>query len=174
MLRQSLLLVVLGSVAVACGGSVVFEEPADGGGGGSATGTTGTKSTSSTNSVSASTASATTTNDVATVGTSTVSTSSGPGQCQLPNTNPPQNCQQACSDVYDCGLLFCGGEPQQLCPGFFDDPMSKQQFMNFCIDVCQQQMALVSIVNPGNCQETVDTLNAVSFEFSAACGGFDG
>lgn len=160
-------------LAAACGGSVVFEEDGgDGGSGGSgANGSTGTSaSKGTTTGVGQATTSVGSTN--ATVGTTDVGTSSVSvgtstgGGCSI-GEPPPNNCQQACSDIFDCGTLFCDG--QQLCPGFF--PGSKMQFMMGCIPTCQDNMALVTLIDPSSCDVTIQTLVTLNQQFAQTCSG---
>jgi hypothetical protein len=87
--------------------------------------------------------------------------------CELPDTTAPSNCAEACSDVYDCGALTCDG--MNVCPGFDGSAMQKAQFEQFCLMACAQQMALISIIDPADCDGTVATISAVSAEFDDAC-----
>ena len=153
-------------LAAACGGSVVFEEDGgDGGNGGAgANGSTGTNATSvGQTTTSVGTSSVGTTD----VGTSSVSVGTTTGGCAIPEP-PPQSCQQACSDVFDCGLQVCFGE--QLCPAFF--PGNKMQFMMGCIPNCQSNMALIPIVDPSQCDSTIKTLLTLNTNFEQICFGF--
>jgi hypothetical protein len=143
-----------GGAAIACGGQVVFEEPNDGGSGGSGTtgpgvtkATTGTKSTTGTQ----------------------VSTASS-GGCSVPSLTPT-DCKQACTIVYVCGQTFCG-ENQQLCPNFSPSITTMDEFLVGCMDVCQNQMALIQVADADNCDVTIETLQGSVPGFVQACGGF--
>lgn len=167
-------LILLGGfvvLAAACGGSVVFEEDGgDGGSGGAgANGSTGTNATSVGQTTSSVGTSSVGTSSVGTtdVGTSSVSVGTTSGGCFIPEP-PPQNCQQACSDVFECGLQLCFGD--QLCPAFF--PGNKMQFMMGCMPSCQSNMALISIVDPSQCDTTIQTLLALNTNFEQICFGF--
>ncbi|NUO54878.1 MAG: hypothetical protein HOV80_39055 [Polyangiaceae bacterium] len=157
--------VLCAAVAIACGGQVVFEEQNDGGSGGSGTtgpggstkATTGTKNTGSTTGP-------TTNNQV-----SSVSSTMTSGGCSVPVPNPT-DCIQACTTVYACGQTFCGGG-QQLCPSFTPNIISQDQFLMGCIQQCQNQMALIQIVDPNKCDSTIQTLIGVSPDFAQLCAG---
>ncbi len=146
----------LAAAAPACGASVVFED--DGAGGGASSSSGGSKSASGSKATSV--VSATQTSTV--VGT--------PAICSLPDTTPPDSCPEACSMLFDCGLLFCGG--QQNCPGFFVE--DKPEFMAGCIDGCAQQPGVMRIVDPFSCDTTIDTFESLFSEFQFACQGFEG
>jgi hypothetical protein len=152
--RPNLLLtaVVCAGVAIACGGQVVFEEPNDGGSGGTGTtGPGGTKASTGTKNTAA------TTNSVSS------------GGCSVPG-GQPTDCKQACTIVYVCGQTFCG-ENQQLCPTFIPSDVSMDEFLVGCMDLCQNQMALIAIVDADNCDVTIGTLQGASAEFTQVCGG---
>ena len=165
--------VLCAGVAIACGGQVVFEEPNDGGSGGSGTtGPGGTKATTGTKNTAATTGQMTTgqmtttnTNQVTTVGPTTVGTTSG--GCSVP-VAPPQDCVQACTILYACGQTFCGGN-QQLCPAFTPNIVSQNEFLMGCIGQCQSQMALISLIDPNECDVTIETLIAVAGQFEELC-----
>ena len=162
--RQLLFVVgVMGCVA-ACGGSVVFEEDGAGGSGGTAS-SSKSGSQSGSKSVSGSKVSSNVSATQTNTATTDVGTTSG--GCSLPDPSLPASCQDACSDLYDCGMLFCDGEPQ--CPAFF--PGGKASFMMFCVPQCMQQPALISIVDPSSCDVTVQTVKSISFEFADQCEG---
>jgi hypothetical protein len=148
----------LGAAIPACGGSVVFEEDGAGGSGGTAS-TSKSGSGSGSKSASGSKASSSGSN-------STVVTT--PAQCALPGVPSPQSCQEACSALFDCGLLFCFG-PEQNCPGF--GVGDKPSFMMGCIDGCNQQPALISVIDPSSCDITIDTVKALSSDFAQTCQG---
>jgi hypothetical protein len=57
----------------------------------------------------------------------------------------------------------------QVCPGFSGDPMEKQAFVGGCIQTCSQQMALIALTDPSDCQATIATLSGVSVEFADLC-----
>ncbi len=159
-------LFVLGAVAcvAACGGSVVFEEDGAGGSGGTAS---SSKSGSVSGSKSASGSKASTNVSATQTGTTDVVATSG--GCQLPDPSAPTTCPDACSDLFDCGVLLCDDEFP--CPGFFQ--IDKQSFMMGCVPQCSQQMALISIVDPSSCDTTVETFKSLSFDFAQQCQGFD-
>jgi hypothetical protein len=167
--RSSLFLsaVVCAAVAIACGGQVVFEEQNDGGAGGSGTtgpggtkATTGTKNTTTTT-TGQMTSQVATTNNQSSVGSMTS------GGCSVP-VPPPMDCLQACGILYACGQTFCGGS-EQLCPAFTPNNVSQDEFLMGCVGQCQGQMALISIINPNDCDETIDTLTAVAAQFEQLC-----
>lgn len=160
---------LLGAAAFACGGQVVFEESNDGGAGGSGTGSTGTKSTTGTKGTSGTNATnATNNSSVSTVNGTSGQVTTSSGGCSVP-VPPPNNCEQACTTLYACGQTFCGGQ-QQLCPAFTPNIISQDQFLMGCIPQCSQQMALISIIDPMNCDATIETLIGVSSQFGELCG----
>lgn len=87
--------------------------------------------------------------------------------CELPNVANPTTCAEACSDLYDCGALVCNG--MQNCPGVTGDPAEKTQFLQICLPTCMNQMALISIIDPTDCDGTVATISAVSAQFNNVC-----
>jgi hypothetical protein len=89
-------------------------------------------------------------------------------QCALPNPSAPTTCDDACNDLFDCGLLNCPGGGQ-LCPAF--NEAGRSQFMTTCLPACESQMALISLVTPEDCNSTIDTMAAVDGNFAAACVG---
>jgi hypothetical protein len=87
--------------------------------------------------------------------------------CELPDTTPPSNCAEACSDLYDCGALTCNG--MQNCPGVTGTAMEKAQFEQVCVPSCMMSPALVSLIDPASCDDTVATISAVSVDFDNVC-----
>ena len=153
--------------ALGCGGKVIWVS--DGGAGG--TGNTGASGTTVTNG--ATTTGAVTTSGVTTgeatvaVAVSATSTGSGPF-CGVNGST--DTCQHACEAIYECGLMSCGGS--QVCPGFTGSPPDKAAFMNGpngCVGACNQQPALKSLVDPTDCQSTIDTIESVSDPFKQEC-----
>lgn len=157
--------ILCSAAAIACGGNVVFEEQNDGGSGGS--GTTGpggsTKATTGTKNTVATTGQ-TTNNQV-----SSVSSTMTSGGCSVPVPSPT-DCFQACTILYACGQTFCGGS-EQLCPAFTPNIISEDQFLMGCIQQCQDQMALISLIDPDTCDTTIQTLQSVSSQFAQLCAG---
>lgn len=152
---------LLGIVAILSGLTVVAcgDDSGDGGSGGSTTTstTTGTGTTTATG-----------------MGTTTgmmTTSSTGGGMCALPDTTAPADCMAACSDLYDCGALTCNG--MKLCD--FDgsaaekDTWMNGSMMNGCLATCAENMALVAIIDPGNCSQTVSTLKTLNATFAGTC-----
>ena len=78
------------------------------------------------------------------------------------------DCTDACNTVYDCGV------EGDNCPGFSGDPAQKALYVGTvgsggCIDICLQNLVLLAIVDPNNCQGTIATLSGVSAQFAAVC-----
>lgn len=87
--------------------------------------------------------------------------------CELPDTTDPTTCAEACSDLYDCGALTCNG--MQNCPGVTGDPQEKALFEQSCVQTCMSQMALISIIDPANCDTTINTISAINMQFDDVC-----
>jgi hypothetical protein len=89
------------------------------------------------------------------------------GACALADTTAPTTCEEACAAVYDCGSLACGGcewdgsDAEQAL--FVGDDMSG------CIAGCNDQMALIGLVDPADCAGTIEQLTALSPDLDAAC-----
>ena len=185
-MRSSLKLLSLSALLVSCGGKVIFDTASGTGGIGGAANTTSV--------VTGTTSKATTTTNVgtavATVG-STVATSvaTGPGVCTDPGPPPGStiglgdcggkvctnaSCAEACSALYDCGLAVCGTAGGQLCPGFGHNPAQHDGFaagMGGCIQSCGQQPAIKGIIDPTQCDQTIQALKGVSNAFKNYCEG---
>ncbi len=159
------LAVLSGLTVIACG-----DDSSDGSGG-SATTSTSVSTSTSTSSKSTSTSTSVSTS------TSTSSSSSSGGGCALPDTTAPTTCAEACSDLYDCGALTCMGG--SICDGFSGDAAEKTSFVGDanggCIQGCMAQMALISVIDPSNCESTVSTIKTLNAEFGTVCdNGFGG
>ena len=140
---------VLSALAVvACGD----DDSGEGGSGGSTTTTTGTGTTA--------------TGTGTTTSTKASSTATGSAACPLPDTTAPATCDDACSDLYDCGALTCNGAT--LC-AFTGDAAEKTAFVDGCIETCMGQMALISFIDPADCAATIDTISGVSTDFAGVC-----
>lgn len=158
---------LLGIVAILSGLTVVACGDDEGSGG---SGTTTSSTTGSTGSSS--------TKSTTTGGTTTGSTTSTGGMaCALPDTTAPTECAEACSDLYDCGALECNGAP--VCAGFSGDAAEKAAFVGDadggCIQGCMAQMALINLVDPGNCSQTLTQLKPLNPSLADVCdNGFGG
>jgi len=184
-MRSSLKLLSLSALLVSCGGKVMFDTAAGAGGKG------GTANTTS--AVTGTTSKATTTTNVTTVGTTVVnvaaSVTTGPGFCSDPGPPPGStiglgdcggkvctnaSCAEACSALYDCGLAVCGTAGGQLCPGFGHNPAQHDGFatgMGACIQSCMQQPAIKGIIDPSQCDQTIQALKGISNAFKNYCEG---
>jgi hypothetical protein len=76
---------------------------------------------------------------------------------------PPLDCKSACDTLYGCGLQ--GG----LCPGFDGSPQQQESFVEGCIPGCEEQPALLNLINADDCPGTIATLKGVSPEFAEFC-----
>lgn len=108
-------------------------------------------------------------------GSTTTTTTSGGGNGGDGGGTAALTCAEACSAVYDCGAANDGA----LCPGFTPDGTDKATFVgddqNGCIATCNAQPALLAIVDPDECADTIGSLKAVGgAEFNAACDGAAG
>jgi hypothetical protein len=134
-------------LGLGCGGKAVVDgPPSNSQGGGGAGGTTSTTTTTTTWGTTYDTTTWVTTTDTTTVTTTTVS-----------------QCQQACNELFDCTQV------DDLCPGI--SPESGPAFIQMCVGQCEQNPAMIAIVDPNDCPGTVALLNAASPEFSAFCHG---
>ncbi|MBM4376801.1 MAG: hypothetical protein FJ095_17100, partial [Deltaproteobacteria bacterium] len=80
-------------------------------------------------------------------------------------------CEQACTDLYQCGLEKDGAA--QLCPGFKGGDEEKSfvngSMNNGCADTCEDNMALAALVDPKNCKGTIATLKSLNATFKGVC-----
>ena len=67
-----------------------------------------------------------------------------------------------------CEILFCCMIPDR-CPGV--DAQDHDTVVNGCVPLCQQQQALIAVVNGDNCDTTVSTVRGAdtSGEFAQTC-----
>ncbi len=101
------------------------------------------------------------------VGPGTGTGGSGPG----PGTGGggPNDCASACEGIYTCGTeTNANGDP--LCPNFTGDPGQQAQFEGICVSVCDQQPILIALVDPNDCEGTIETLKGVQPQFEMICG----
>jgi hypothetical protein len=79
----------------------------------------------------------------------------------------PLTCATGCGVIYDCGV------ENMNCPGFTGDPAEKLAFVGDaeggCIQSCNDQPALLNLIQTDNCAGTIQTLEAVSLGFADAC-----
>lgn len=128
----------------ACGGTAVIDPPSgEGGHGGSSSSTSVTSSTASSTAV-------------------TTSTSTGPSS----------DCEAACMALYQCGLA--PGDMGQLCPGFSGDPDQQVEFLfgdgsSGCVASCEELPAVIGLIDPADCPQTIADLEAVSPDFANLC-----
>jgi hypothetical protein len=79
---------------------------------------------------------------------------------------PASPCEIACNTLFQCGLQS-DSNGLVLCPGF--GPGDQQAFLAGCNSTCEQSMALVELVDPNDCEGTVNTIQAVSPDFDNTC-----
>lgn len=89
--------------------------------------------------------------------TTTVSTST-----TTVTTDPPE-CGQACEILWDCTQV------DDYCPGL--TPEDKAPFIAECLATCEANPAMLAIIDPNDCQMTVETLEALNPDFAEACSG---
>jgi hypothetical protein len=65
--------------------------------------------------------------------------------------------------LYGCGLQ------DQNCPGFTGSADEQTFFTNFCVPACNNTPALTSVVDPNNCEQTVEIVTNVSADFQQWC-----
>ncbi|MBM4359128.1 MAG: hypothetical protein FJ096_13565 [Deltaproteobacteria bacterium] len=76
-------------------------------------------------------------------------------------------CDQACTEIYVCGLAMYGGK--QLCPGLSSSPMSKSAFLSYCVPKCQSITDFIFFVIPEDCPATISSFNGLGAEYAAVC-----
>jgi hypothetical protein len=126
--------------------------------------TSGTTSTTGTTT-------ATTTTTTTTTGTGGSGGDGGAAACSLMGVaDPGDDCALACAALYDCGALECDGA--DLCM-FSGDAAEKTAFvgddMGGCIMGCNENPALVNLVDVENCDTTISTLKGLNMGFAMAC-----
>jgi hypothetical protein len=52
---------------------------------------------------------------------------------------------------------------------FTGQPAEKTPFVETCIETCMGQMALISVIDPTDCQGTVDTIAGINAQFADSC-----
>ncbi len=114
-----------------------------------------------------STTSTTSTSNGGTGGTGTSNGGAGGGttaECTVDGAARPAagDCQAACE------ILFCCAEGDR-CAGL--DSSSEDAFIDGCLDGCAANMALIAVVNGGDCDGTVNTIKTVNPTFAASCDG---
>jgi hypothetical protein len=87
--------------------------------------------------------------------------------CALPDPTPPIDCEAACGDVYDCGVILCSGT--QLCPGFSNTVAQRDLVVTTCLDICAMSPTLINVVNPANCSDTISVVSSINSDFEFVC-----
>ena len=72
-------------------------------------------------------------------------------------------CQQACTELFACTQV------DDLCPAL--DPDSGPAFIAQCAVQCEQNPAMLALIDPQDCPGTIATLSSLSSGFDAACHG---
>jgi hypothetical protein len=79
---------------------------------------------------------------------------------------PALTCQTACEVLFDCALEDdSSGEPN--CPGL--EPSDGAVLIPGCVQQCNNNMALIAIVDPSDCEGTIDTVTTVNPTFDNVC-----
>jgi hypothetical protein len=109
-----------------------------------------------------------TTSTTATTATSTsttTSTASGGGN------SGEVTCEQACTDLYNCGLEKDGAA--QLCAGFKGGDEAATfvngTMSNGCAASCEEQPALKALVKSDDCKGTISALKGINPQFKDVC-----
>jgi hypothetical protein len=106
-----------------------------------------------------------------TTASSTATGMGGGDVCALTGAADPADCAEACSDLYDCGALECGGMTN--CAGFSGAAAEKTAFVGDanggCIATCTGQMALIALIDPASCDTTVAAIKGASGDFADVC-----
>ncbi|MBI4705404.1 MAG: hypothetical protein HY744_30235 [Deltaproteobacteria bacterium] len=151
------------ALLAACGGSVLVDSSAPGGGDGGAGASTSSSGSGGSTSTSGSGGSSTSS------GTTTSTSASGSGGCDTP---PPDDCESACKALFYCT------QQDDLCPGM--QGISWESFAygggmgGGCLQICQQQKALIAVVDPCDCAGTMATLLGASPQLKQVCQGGNG
>lgn len=86
---------------------------------------------------------------------------SGGGEVEL-------TCETGCDALYTCGLEEADGA--QLCEGFTGEPADRETFVTGCIPGCEDQMALLAVINPDDCPATINFVRqAAAKTFAPVC-----
>lgn len=79
---------------------------------------------------------------------------------------PALTCQTGCEALFACALEDDSGGNQN-CPGL---QVSDQAFLvPGCVQQCNENMALLLIIDPSDCEGTIDTLSTLNAQFADAC-----
>jgi hypothetical protein len=112
-----------------------------------------------------------TSTSTATSTSTSTSTATGGGAGGAGGGGMLTKCEQACTDLYKCGLEKNGAA--QLCPGFKggaeEASFVNGSMNNGCADTCEDNMALAALVDPKNCQGTIGTLKGLNAQFKNVC-----
>jgi hypothetical protein len=99
----------------------------------------------------------------------------GTQDCGFMPCSQASNCLEVCSAIYDCGLAKCGPSGAQLCPAFQDSSTQHDGFFGGfggqigCLKNCAALPLIKQIVDPTNCNATIQLLKSVSPQFNAYC-----
>ncbi len=160
----------LGVMVAACSGKAVVDGvPGSGSGGSGATGNGGNANTTANGAGGAGGALASVTSSVGSAVTSVTSTVSSVASSSSGGNDP---CVTTCTTIYDCGLKK-DAQMMQLCPGFKGGSELSTflygSMMNGCVATCDNQPALMAIIDPSNCAKTIGTLKSLSQPFACVC-----
>jgi hypothetical protein len=144
----------LATVALGCGGIAVIDPGSGDGGAGGGGGDNPAQSGGGGVSVVSSSVSAQGGGPATATTTGVAQGGSGAGGDEL-------TCQTGCEILFKCALDECTGVP----------PRDEMNFIGQCLDQCASTPALLQIINPDDCEETIQTLKAVSADFAAYCDG---
>lgn len=131
----------LGATALHCGGEAVIDPPLGSGG-----------ATSSSNG-----------NTSSNMSSSTLMTA------PATTTGPQTDCEIACSTIYDCGV------ENDRCPGFDGTPSDRDAFLqgpsgnDGCVSVCETNPLLMSLIDPNDCDSTINNIKSASTDFLDSC-----
>jgi hypothetical protein len=100
-------------------------------------------------------------------GSSTGGSSNGGGPSSGGGGSAELTCETGCAILYDCGA------ENMNCMGFTGDPTEKATFVGDadggCIQSCNEQAALLNLIQPDNCAATIMTIKGVSPDFADVC-----
>jgi hypothetical protein len=91
----------------------------------------------------------------------TTTTSDTPGTTTT--TTTLSECEQACTSLFDCTQI------DGLCPGI--GPEAGPTFIAECAVQCEQNPALMALIDPQDCQGTIETLSSLNPQFAQLCAG---
>ncbi len=79
---------------------------------------------------------------------------------------PAFTCQTGCEALFDCALENDSGGNQN-CPGL--QASDQALVVPSCVSQCNNTMALLALIDPSDCEGTINTISNLSAQFDNAC-----